>query len=305
MAKTLAANVDNSVFTIMMKAFLISNLDRIVYEQFVTWREDVAAKAIEFPEYAKLALATTALTDGTNATPVALSDSQHLLTPAEYGLAVQPTNLAKLQTDGLVGMAAAQAVGINQAETNNRLGFEALAASTNIILANGAASEGAIAAGDTTQEDDADDAFTDLQTTNAVAFGGPTGPAYVAIAHPHVLSDVRKLTGWENAKKYADPENLLKNEVGMFKGFRYLSTTGNDINTDAGAGTVDTYDTPYFGMNALGKAISEDPHMTLHEDGSDPHRRSLFIGWYGVFVFGIIDQNALTIIISSSAKGSN
>ena len=79
----------------------------------------------------------------------------------------------------------------------------------------------------------------------------------------------------------------------------------NAINTDAGVGSVDTYDTVFFGMNALGKAISKDIELAVHEDGSDPHRRSVFIGWYGVYKFAIVDQNALTIITSASSKGAN
>lgn len=305
MTKTLAATLDASQLALMDQAFLISDLDRIVYDQFVTWRRDIMAKSIEFPEYAKLALATTALTDGTAATPTAMSDTQHIFTPEEYGIAVQPTTLAELATSGKARQGAAQLVGINRSETGNRQGFAALAAGTNITLANDAVSEAAIVAGDTPTESDIADMFTGLAANNAVQFSGPTGPAYVGIVHPHVAHDIKALDGWTDAKKYADPENLLRSEIGMYEGIRFLATTGNDINTDSGAGTVDTYDSVFFGMNALGKAISKDPALTMFEDGSDPHRRSVFIGWYGVYKYGIVDQNALQVLTSASSKGTN
>ncbi len=305
MTDTTAALLDASVIALMDQSFLITNLDKLIYDQFVSWDRDIDAKSIEFPEYTKLALATTALTDGTNVTPVAMADSQHLFTPEEYGNAIAPTNLAKLQTGGKATLAAGMLVGINSGETQNRLAFTALSASTNIILANEAASEGAIVAGDTIQSRDAADAYTNLQTNNAQFFGGPFGETYIAVAHPHVLHDIRLLTGWVDAKKYGAPEELLRSEVGMYEGFRWLSTTGNAINTDAGDANVDTYDTMFFGFNALGKAISQDVTMMVVPDGGDPNRRRVFISWYGVFKYGIVDQNALQMIVSASSKGTN
>jgi len=302
---TTAALLGDSVIALMDQGFLISNLDNLIYDQLVSWDRDINAKSIEFPEYSKLALATTPLTDGTNATPVAMSDSQHIFTPEEYGNAIATTSLAKLQTGGKATVAAGSLVGINAGETQNRLAFLALAASTNIIVANDAASEGAIVEGDTMQATDVAEAYTGLAANNAQFFGGPAGPTYIAVAHPHILHDVMELDDWKDVVKYATPEQRLKNEVGQYKGFRWLSTTGNAINTDAGAGTVDTYDTNFFGFNALGKAISKDVELVLKMDGSDPHNRRLFTSWYGVLKYGIVDQNALQMITSSSSQGSN
>lgn len=305
MTDTTAALLDDSVIALMDQGFLISNLDNLIYDQFVSWDRDINAKSIEFPEYSKLSLATTPLTDGTNVTPTAMSDSQHIFTPLEFGKAIATTSLAKLQTGGKATVAAGSLVGINAGETQNRLAFSALAASTNIILANDAASEAAIVEGDVIQASDAAEAYTTLAANNAAFFGGPFGQTYIAVAHPHVLHDIMELDGWKDAAKYAQPDQLLKNEVGMYKGFRWLSTTGNDINSNAGVGNVDTYDTNYFGFNALGKAISKDVELVLKMDGSDPMNRRLFTSWYGVFVYGIVDQNALVITTSASSQGAN
>ncbi len=301
MAITTAAVLDDSQIALMDKAFLIEAGDKIVVDQFVDYKKDINAKSIDITKYAKLAKATTPLTDGTDVTEVAMSDTKVVFTPEEYGNVVTTTKLANLQSGGKADLGAARVVARNMVETLNALGGAAAAASANVRLANGAASEGAIVATDLIQASDLDYVHNRLHRKNIDKFDGEL---YVALAHPDVIDDVKQQTGFTDVAKYADAMQLLRNEIGVYKGFRWVSTAGMPVNTDAGNLTVDTYDTAFLGRNALGKAVSWVPELKI-TGPFDKLGRLVNVGWYGVLKYGIVDQDALWIITSASSFGAN
>ncbi|HHM02218.1 MAG TPA: N4-gp56 family major capsid protein [Caldithrix abyssi] len=224
-----------------------------------------------------------------------------VFTPAEYGNVVTTTKLANLQSGGKADLDAARVVARNMVETLNALGGMAAAASANVRLANGAASEGAIVAADLIQASDLDYVHNRLHRKNIDKFDGEL---YVALAHPDVIDDVKQQTGFTDVAKYADAMQLLRNEIGVYKGFRWVSTAGMPVNTDAGNLTVDTYDTAFLGRNALGKAVSWVPELKI-TGPFDKLGRLVNVGWYGVLKYGIVDQDALWIITSASSFGAN
>jgi len=214
---------------------------------------------------------------------------------------VTTTKLTNLQTGGKADLAAAAVVAMNMVETLNRLGCMALQASTNIRLANSAASEGAIVATDVIKDADLEYVHNRLFRANIPRF---EGDLYVAIAHPDIIGDITKSDGWKDVSKYANALSILRNELGIYKGFRWIATAGLEPNEDAGAEGVDTYDTIFLGRNALGKAISLDPGLTI-TGPFDKLGRMMHIGWYGVLKYGIVDQNSLWQITSASSFGAN
>jgi len=301
MATTTAAVLGDSQIALMDKAFLIEATDQLIIDQFVDIKRDINAKSIDLPKYAKLALATTALTDGTDVTATAMSDTKVTLTPAEYGAVVSTTKLANLQTGGKADLGAAAVVGQNMGETLNALGCIAGAASTNIKVANGAVSEAAIVATDLIQASDLNYVHNRLHRNNIKMF---PGDQYIAIAHPDVLEDVKASSSFESVAKYANALQIMRNEIGSYKGFRWVSTAGMQINADAGSTTVDTYDTLFLGKNALGKAVSFNPVLKV-TGPFDSLGRLVNLGWYAVVSYGIIDQAALWVITSASSFGAN
>lgn len=300
---TTASLLDDSVITLMDQAFLLAAQDNIVIDQFVDLKRDINAKTIEIPKYPKLAKQTTPLTDGNDVESVGMSDTKIPFTPAEYGNVVTTTKLANLQTGGKADLATAAVVAMNMVETLNRLGCMGLQASTNIRLANGAASEAAIVAADVIKDADLEYVFNRLHRKNIPKFDGEL---YVALAHPDVIDDLKKSanTAWMDASKYADALSVLKHEMGIYKGFRWVATAGMEPNADAGAEAVDTYDTAFLGKNALGKAVSLEPGLTI-TGPFDKLGRMMNIGWYGVLKYGIVDQDSLWVITSASSYGEN
>ena len=61
-----------------------------------------------------------------------------------------------------------------------------------------------------------------------------------------------------------------------------------------------------MGYNALGYAesVSNPPHPTLVGE-TDKLNRFAHFGWYGVFKYGIIEQNAIWVVTSASSFGTN
>lgn len=297
------SQVDDSILTLMDQAFLISggSGDNIIIDQFVDYKRSIGAKSIDLTKYAKLAKVTSALSETVDPDGVQMSDTKVTLTPAEYGNVVTTTKLASIQSGGKADLGASAVVGMNAAESLNALGIVAGEAGTNVRMANSAANEGAIAAGDTVQAGDLAYVYNRLSRANVLPFDGGF---YVAIVHPDVADDIALISGWSDVQKYADAFQILKNEVGMYKGFRFIKSTGVTVNADAGASAVDTYHSQFFGRNALGKAVSRDVSQMV-TGPFDKLQRFVHLGWYGMVDYSIIDQDAHWLITSSSSYGSN
>ena len=296
-----ASAFDHSLILLMDQAFLVEASDAIVIDQLIDYERDIGAKSIDLTKFAKLAKATTALTDGTDPDRVVMVDTKVTLTPKEYGQAVGRTLLASLQTGGKADVGTARVVAQNMAESLNAVGLIAGEAGTNIRLANGASSEGAIVAGDTIQLADLNYVHNRLSRANIMKF---EGDMYMAICHPDVASDIKGLSDFVAVHKYADTVKLIKNEIGSYAGFRWVTSSGVTINADAGASAVDTYHTQFMGMNAMGRAVSKDPTMVI-SGPFDTLGRILNVGWLFVGEYKIVDQAAHYLITSSSSYGAN
>ena len=83
-----------------------------------------------------------------------------------------------------------------------------------------------------------------------------------------------------------------------------VKSTGVSVHTDAGASAVDSYDTQFIGRNAMGRAVSKDPTLTI-TGPFDMLGRVLNVGWYGVIEYKIVDQAAHWMITSASSYGTN
>lgn len=272
--------------------------------QFATLKREIGAKAINLPKYEQLNLALTPLDEKEDVDSEALVDSKVIIIPAEYGNAVTTTTLASLQTGGMVDRASARMVGINAGRTQNKLAILACDAGTNIILPVGRALVTEIEAGDTMDATFMGKAYNLLARNNVP---GLSGNDYFMVAHDDVIHDIREQSGansWIDAHKYALPEALLKNEVGMYKGFRVVRDNLSTIVTDGGLGAVDVYNSYFLGFNAFGYAESSPIEMVA-TGPFDKLNRFVNMGWKGCFNFKIVEQQALVVGKTSSSVGSN
>jgi N4-gp56 family major capsid protein len=296
--------VDDSLIVEFDQQFIIAAAQEQVMEQFVTYKQVIGGKSVDFEKYAQMSLATTPLTEDEDATSEALQDENILITPQEYGNVVTKTKLASLQTGGKVDLAAARLTGINMGRSMDKLAVLRLEAGTNEIFPGTVASEANVTSTDVMTTTFLNKLYNKLSRTNIIPL---SEGMYVAVMHEDVIYDLRNSVGsgsWQDISKYSRPEEVLKNEVGMLAGFRIIRDNHVSINADAGDGTTDTYHTLCMGFNALGKAVSEEPQGKL-TGPFDKLGRFVNVGWYGCYEYKIVDSDALWMGTTASSVGNN
>ncbi|MEJ7929852.1 hypothetical protein WG922_07700 [Ramlibacter sp. AN1015] len=261
------AQVDSSILLAYDRGIIVAAGQAQIMEPFVSTKVEIGAKSISFTKFGRIAPAVTPLTETEDVTSVALSDSEILLTPREYGMAVTKTNLASLQTGGKVDLAAATLVGMNMGQTMDALAIAALLTSANV---EASATTGA----------QVDGQYTKLASKSIPMIDG----AYTLLANEAEIAVLRNEAGFTDVAKYANAQAVLKNEVGFYKGHRVVRHQGVTAGTSIS-----------FGGNALGKAVSQEAGMRLTA-GGDKLGRFAHLGWYGVFVYGLVDSDAVEVL---------
>jgi len=274
--------------------------------------------AVTFTIFNDLAVADTPLTETSDVTAVAMSDSQVTVTLTEYGNAVSTT--AKLRGTSFIDVdaAAANIVGYNAGISIDSVVRDVISAGTNVIYGGGGSSDPAgrttVQVEDVIEANDIRKTVAALRKANAVSFGG----MYMGYIHPDVSYDLRRETGvasWRDPHVYSDPANIYMGEIGAFEGVRFIETPRGKIfenasNGSGSAGTIDVYASLIMGRQALAKA-----HSIV--DGNGPFPRvvrgpvtdTLFrfqpIGWYWLGGYGRFREASLRRVESSSSIGAN
>ncbi len=223
-----------------------------------------------FHIFTKLTPVTTPLTDGTEATPVTMVDSKVVITPEEFGVVVAPTKLADASTAGKANMAAAKLTGINIIESPNALGCAILEAGTN---STAAATPDTLAVGDLRA------AYERLSTAGVLRL---SDGRYRLRLNPIQVTDLK--SDYQELTKYTTVAAALGGEVGQIEGFTIIEDRAITEGTAVA-----------YGDNGLGKSESVATNPTI-VDGTDNLNRLRNYGWYGIYQYGIVDQNAVQVI---------
>jgi len=249
-----------------------------------TIKRQALAKTISFTVYSKLTVQTTGLTEDNEMTSESMVDTAKTLTPVEYGNVVTKTNLVQLQSGGMVEPASVRLAAINMSESIEKIQIVAGEAGTNELTVN-ASGEASTTATDIITPVFVQKAYNKLKRSGIPEIPG-TG-SYIAVAHEDVLYDLKAGTAsntWTDVNKYADPTTVLRNEIGMYGGFRWVSSPLVTINTDAGSAAVDTYHTQFFGFNAFGYGESQAPGGRMSLGGK--LNRFVHTGWWEHLLLG-------------------
>tara|TARA_E500000081_G_C6098912_1_gene336565 strand:+ start:441 stop:1385 length:945 start_codon:yes stop_codon:yes gene_type:complete len=265
---------------------------------------------VQFTFYADMAQATSALTEGTDVTAVALTDSAVTVTLAEYGNAVITT--AKLRGTSFLNVDAdaANIVGYNMADSMDKIVSDVANAGTNVNYSGGAANRGALTTGDEYNSGDGRKAVAQLRSRNAPGWENGN---YMAIIHPDVSYDLRSdntVTDVIQYQLYQDGAPIRAGSIGTFNGIEYIENPRAGLIADGGNANFDCYQTLIVGRQALAKAFSRAPGF-----GSDPSivvgpvtdtlRRFNPIGWYHLVGYGIFRDDCMQRVESISSIGAN
>ena len=266
--------------------------------------------AVQFNIYNDLAQATSALTETSDVTAVALGDSTVTVTLAEYGNAV--TTTAKLRGTSFLNVDAdaANIIGYNMANSIDKIVQDVLVAGSNVSYGGDATATGELAAGDTITASLIRQAVASLRGDSA-----PTmeGGVYVGFIHPDVSYDLREDTAVTDVIQYQirqDGFGVRMGSIGTFGGVDFIETPRIDFTADGGASTVDAYNTVICGKQALAKAHSrgagfgENPSVVFGPV-TDSLRRFQTVGWYHLVGYNRFREASLQRIETSSSIGAN
>src|SRR3990167_1527398 len=299
-----AGVIDADEVTQFEQGIIYGVTPELVIDQVVSVRKFAVAKIIQFAKYANLAAATSALADGEDVTSTVLADSSVTATPVEQGDVVTVATLADLESGGKTFDAAGFLVGRGAGTTLDKLGVAvAEAFTTTVIYPNAATAASNLVTADVLDRIFANRLYNKLARTNVP---GLSGGLYIGAAHDDTLYDLRNVNstgGWTDVSKYADPNSVLRNEVGTSNGIRWLRS-GNVTVTADSSGTIDSYKTNVFGFNSFG--VGESKRLEFVISGPfDKLQRFLNFGWYWVGVHKVIDTANMVQGISASSVGAN
>ena len=274
-------------------------------------RQSMPGATVVFTIQNDLPIASTALNESTDLTPVAMSDSQVSVALAEYGNVTVTT--AKLRGEAFVEIDPIQAnvVGYNAAVSIDEIAKNIAQAGTTVDYATGTGaapiSRASITPLNTFGAANVRLEKARLRRANVPTFGG----AYVAYIHPDVSYDLQGQTGtntWTDPHTYSQPDEIWQGEIGQFQGVRFIETPRAPWFGNAGSSptTTSVYGTLFMGRQALCKA-----HSIVDGNGDNPHivpgpvtdylRRFLPLGWYHLVGYGVFRQAALRRVESSSS----
>jgi N4-gp56 family major capsid protein len=257
-----AGVLDVDEVTIFEEAVIFAATPELVIDQAVTVVDQGQGKMFQFAVYDNLTAYTTALSDGADATSTAMADSSISITPAEQGNVITLARNADIQSGLKAGKAAGFLIGRNMGTTLDKLGIlVAEAFSTTRIYPNAATAASNLATTDNLDAVFANRHYNKLARVNVPGIGG----SYIGIAHDDCLHDLRVDTsdgGFIDVGRYADPQSVLQNEIGMFAGIRWLRSGNVTVTADSN-GTIDSYKVNVIGFNGFGKAQSGPPELKV------------------------------------------
>ena len=264
--------------------------------------------------------ATTPLGETSDGTADTQAVTQVDVTLQEHGKFVQTSGKLRATAYGPLEKQAAWRMGdvaIRTLDLLARVALDAQTGATWVGYGSGgttnATSVSTITKGNTLNGDDFRAAASILDANNVPPF--PDG-YYRAFIHPHVFKDLKSESdvhqSFTAAANYAGTNlDPIRNERGIFEGFRIITTSACNVQADAGAtvaaGTsADVYTSYFVGPDSLamgrhGNVPSIRLGMPKVRPGSDAYGRYQTIGWYGLLGFAALQDDATYKIYSSSS----
>lgn len=244
---------------------------------------------LKFAVYDNLTAATTALTETSDVTPVALGNpSQVTVTVTEYGNAVEQTEKVNLAAFSDIDTMIGDAIAYNAADTLDKLVATALTGGTVVKYGGTRTSTATLTASDVLSTTMLRKAQTALLEANAQP---RIGDLYTLFIHPRQAFDLRAETGsggFVDIHKYTTENvgNLLTGTIGVLEGFQVVQTTRVPSGAD-GASSATVYKAVAVGKEALLEANVYDV-QTVIAPQIDILRRKSALGWkyfggWGIF----------------------
>ena len=259
--------------------------------------------SLKFAVYANLAAATTALTETSDVTPLALANpSQVSVTVTEYGNAVEQTEKVNMATFSSIDTMIGDAIAYNAADTLDQLVATALTSGTVVKYGGSRTTTATLTATDVLSTTMLRKAQTTLLESNAQP---RVGDLYTLFIHPRQAFDLRAETGaggFVDIHKYTTDNvgNLLTGTIGVLEGFQVVQTS-RVPSTTSGASSATVYSAVAVGKEALLEANVYDV-QTVVAPQIDILRRKSALGWKYFGGWGIFRDEAVVRLESGGSS---
>jgi len=278
MAQTTAADIAAAV-TFKVQRKVLQNLrGNLVYadEAFAEQGEfDPGTDALLFTTFADLGTSTTPLVEGTGPTPRALSMTTVSVDTAQYGDAVQITDLAKLKSGQDLVSIASERISRQMKVVLDTLSRDSIASGGTPVYQAGDTTRAGLASNDLITLADLNKLAFQLEYANIPRF---SDGFYVLWVAPGVAYDLFSDTNFTAVHQYTDNTPLIKGEVGKIAGFRVVMA--HSAPTFASTATVFASiaigDVKGWGMGSL--ATTEVFHLN-QADKSDIVNQKDIMSW--------------------------
>ena len=260
----------------------------------------INGRSYEFTFFPTMAINTTPLVEDDDVTSVTLTPTKKVMQANQYGNAITFTELADFQTRSKASRASAQVIGINASQTLTRICMQEADNSTNVTRPNGRSTDGDIVATDIVTEDVLEEVYTDLSSREVPPI---IDGQYAFVAHERVISDIRSSDKWIEINRYDKSTQILRNEVGTYKGFRVLRNNLSTLGADAGSGNVDVYNCYALGADAIAYGEKSAPEIVV--TSFDKLQRFTNVAWKWIGVHKILRDESLQLVKVASSQGNN
>ena len=273
------------------------------------------SKTMIFRGFNKLALATTALSEGVVPTGQNLTLNSVSVTLAQYGDLTRITDIAEFLWDRSMLKDGADVLGIQATETIDTLIVNVVAAGTNAVYGDGSVStRGTVTSAMKMTTTLITRAVRFLEQGNVKKFSPIPifGNAFAMIAHPNVVADIRLDTNFVQAVNYSSPNpsnanrgDLFTGELGHWMGCRIISSTIAPSYGQVGAASAYVYGSLVLGDGAY--AVSEFQgglstfiHTGGVQDTSNPLEQYSTVGWKWMGAAVILDNSRIVRLETSA-----
>ena len=206
----------------------------LVHDQFGQKRPipKNGGKTIEFRRFSKLPKALTPITEGVTPTGNKLKVSAMTARVDQYGDYIEQTDMLELTAIDNTVVEATKELAAQAGATLDTVVRNELMGGTNVMYVptlddkdreQEVTSRADITADCKMRVKDVFKAAAELKAVNAPKING----SYVAIIHPYVAYDLMQDAAeqWIGIQKYADPDKILRGEIGTLGGVRFVEST--------------------------------------------------------------------------------
>lgn len=252
-------------------------------------------KQVNFTRHTPLATATTALTEGTNPSEVALTASTVSAALAEYGTAVKISRFLTLTSIDANNKEKIEVVGQNMGETLDEIVRNELFTGATPQIAGGKSAVSDIAASDVLSASEIRKATRTLQANKARAFSG-SNYSWMMKTGPYPAYDLKGDDTFVNASIYDNKADVVRNgDLGVLYGVRFYASP----NQKTTASTTTVYSNFIHGSDAFGVVDLEGdkpqlyiiPHTKV--DTNNPAGRFSMVSWATSFVAKTLNSSWL------------